>query len=529
MASSSSKLVAVMVLLLLALPLALPAADAAQYAQPQDISVSPSISQVTIKAGESVPIWLDVHNKLVSDDNDPRTLMVYFNVKNLDGFTVRFPDDINYVKVDGGSIDRCKVIVTADDFARSRQTTLSFDVVINDPDRGSPIHSTADDIVRISIESVYDSERFYGKFFGLIDNNLPSILGSSYFSAVVTAMMVYVLAYVISQHGVMYIGSRLRRIDSFNRLIPPKDVSFEANKIAMALMLLAGTTLCLLIAGVEDRWIWLMDMIMLEAGILIIGYTFWQIYAPLLGRILGWFDDDIEDGRDSALYPLLLVLGKIVVVSLTLLLALIAVGVDATLASLVSTAAGLALSFGAQSTLSQFFGGLNILVNRPFAPGDVVRLSDGGPDLKVIKIGIMDSTFREWNSDDIYRIPNNTVATATIINRTHDRKTYIMQLFLEMPYVSDFETVKKCVDRGLARTEHVIMGDENLKPMIIVDGFSEDGIILKVTMHLDTFDGFDNIMAASRLAMVEELQAEGIEIVRFHRIDIVEKDSPKKE
>ena len=77
---------------------------------------------------------------------------------------------------------------------------------------------------------------------------------------------------------------------------------------------------------------------------------------------------------------------------------------------------GLALSFGAQDALSNIFGGMSILADRPFKVGDFINL-DTGERGEVTHIGLRST--RLLTRDDVeISVPNSVMGNAKVINET---------------------------------------------------------------------------------------------------------------
>lgn len=174
-----------------------------QFAQSDDISVSPSRSDIALKAGESTMVYLDIHNLLPKgSSDDPNTLVVYIYYDGSDtDIKVTFPQG-NRVEIEGEELSHCEINVEVWRYARSTEHEVSFDIYINDPDRGFPIKADASDTVRISVHSDLSSENYFNKIMGLWENNLPAPFNEPWFTALFS-FMIWILIAIIVAYGVL--------------------------------------------------------------------------------------------------------------------------------------------------------------------------------------------------------------------------------------------------------------------------------------------------------------------------------------
>ena len=76
---------------------------------------------------------------------------------------------------------------------------------------------------------------------------------------------------------------------------------------------------------------------------------------------------------------------------------------------------GLAVALAAKETLANLFGGISILVDRPFRPGDWITFGDA--DGVVEEIGLRSTRIRTF-AKTLVSVPNSTLANATVENHS---------------------------------------------------------------------------------------------------------------
>ena len=86
---------------------------------------------------------------------------------------------------------------------------------------------------------------------------------------------------------------------------------------------------------------------------------------------------------------------------------------------------GIAIGFAAKDLLANFFGGLTIYLDRPFAVGEWVRSPDRSIEGTVEKIGWRLTTIRTFDKRPLY-VPNSTFTTIAVENpsRMKNRRIY---------------------------------------------------------------------------------------------------------
>ncbi len=104
---------------------------------------------------------------------------------------------------------------------------------------------------------------------------------------------------------------------------------------------------------------------------------------------------------------------------------------------------GLAIAFAAQKILEQFLSALVLYLDRPFIPGDYIRIS-GGELGRVESIGLRSTKIRALAKSTVRVIPNSTLVNQEIENVTRAKKVMCL-LYL------DFERPLEEQDGALVR------------------------------------------------------------------------------
>ena len=103
--------------------------------------------------------------------------------------------------------------------------------------------------------------------------------------------------------------------------------------------------------------------------------------------------------------------------------------------------AGLALALAARETLANFFGGISILMDRPFKTGDFILLESGERGM-VVNVGIRST--RLLTRDDIQiAIPNSIITNTKVVNESAPRPRFRVRIKVGVAYGSDIDQVEK--------------------------------------------------------------------------------------
>ncbi len=191
------------------------------------------------------------------------------------------------------------------------------------------------------------------------------------------------------------------------------DLALDAVKgplrvLVFVLLLSAGLNVLELPAWVET---WLLRAFMLLSGgaLALMGWRAIDLF----------FDSQIQRAKPEErelreqLYPLLRKSVKTALVILAVLLVTHNMGLDITSLIASLSIGGLALGLAAQDTLSNLFGAVAVLLDKPFRVGDVVRMGD--VEGVVERIGLRSTSVRSPDGHLVH-VPNKTVGNATVIN-----------------------------------------------------------------------------------------------------------------
>ena len=175
--------------------------------------------------------------------------------------------------------------------------------------------------------------------------------------------------------------------------------------------------------------------------------------------------------------------------------------------------AGLTLGLALQGSLSNFAGGVLILLLKPFVVGDYIIEESGKKEGTVQEISIFYTTLLTADNH-IVTIPNGTLANNSITNLT---KSGIRRLSIKVgiSYDSDIRVAKKVLQQVAEQSTHRLQSEE---PVVLVNDLADSSVNLIVRVWTDPEEYWPE-----RWELTEQiklaLDAAGIEIA-FPQLDV---------
>lgn len=181
---------------------------------------------------------------------------------------------------------------------------------------------------------------------------------------------------------------------------------------------------------------------------------------------------------DNQVVPLVQKFIKVFIVVLGLFLILENLGVDTKALLTGLGIGGLAIALAAQSTLSNLFGSLAVVTDKPFKTGDIIKFINFGVVYEgvVKEVGLRSTKILTFDTTEI--IVPNSYLTNIVIENISKRKAVKKQIILCFPYNTDskqLEIAKKIIDNILLNEEGIL--DDYYTGVV---NFSPAGIEMKV-------------------------------------------------
>lgn len=196
-----------------------------------------------------------------------------------------------------------------------------------------------------------------------------------------------------------------------------------------------------------------------------------------------------------------------VVLILTILLALNALGFPLANLALVAGALGVGIGFGLQNIVNNFISGLILLFERPIKVGDLLVVDGQWGTVKEIRVR---STIFQTADRAMLIIPNSELLSSKIVNWTHhgwglNRLT----LKVGVAYGSDVRLVTEIIDR-VCRANPRVVADP--PPQIFFEAFGDSSLSFNIWVFLGN--------PANRVPTTHELNSAILAALTEHGIEI---------
>ncbi len=193
------------------------------------------------------------------------------------------------------------------------------------------------------------------------------------------------------------------------------------------------------------------------------------------------------------------------------------VGVETSSLIAMLGAAGLALGLALQGSLSNFAGGILILIFKPFKVGDFISVQ--GSEGTVKQITVFNTKLVTFGNQEVI-IPNGNLSNDKITNYSSEgvRRE---NLVIGISYSSSIQKAKDLI-LELCAAEENIMTEEGKEAMVVVTELADSSVNLSVR-YWTTSETF----WPTKFKMIENIKAafdrEGIEIPFPHRVMVTQK------
>lgn len=217
--------------------------------------------------------------------------------------------------------------------------------------------------------------------------------------------------------------------------------------------------------------------VLIAIVILIVGRIIIKIIVKLLDKILSKSNVELSVVR----FLKSLIKALFYVVLIVVIFAQLGIPTASFVAVLGS--AGIAIGLALQGSLSNFAGGVLILILKPFKVGDYISDGNTGREGTVYKIDLFYTTIITIDNKKV-TIPNGTLANSDITNATA-YETRRLDMNIRVSYSSDINQVKDILSSILDSVSEIMKDQER---MVIVKEFGASEITMEVRVWLRTED-----------------------------------------
>ena len=168
---------------------------------------------------------------------------------------------------------------------------------------------------------------------------------------------------------------------------------------------------------------------------------------------------------------------------------------------------GLAIAMALNSSLSNIFAGIQLILDRSINVGDKVKLESGDLGI-VLDIGLRSTRLQTYDNE-VISLPNSQLANAQVKNFTKPDATIRVTVNFGVAYGSDIAKVKRVVRDAIKQLDDIMLEPE---PQVLFLNMNDFSLDMSARVWVDDYGK----QFARRLAMTElvynTLNESGIEI-----------------
>ncbi|MFQ5884991.1 MAG: mechanosensitive ion channel family protein [Thermoplasmata archaeon] len=347
-----------------------------------------------------------------------------------------------------------------------------------------------------------------GKLFILFwpyDNPLPAPLDNKW-GAFLVSFLIWVLVaglvVLITKLFARAVAHTETRLD---------DMIVEIMKGPIFIMIvISGLAICLDIIGLPSDMAGLLDTVFGLVMVILFTWIAYKLFKDILiyyGRILS---AKTQTDLDDRLIPVISKVGGVIIIILGMIFIMQSLGFDITLFLAGMGVMGLIIAFAAQDTLSNFFSGIFLMLDRPFEAGDLIKLNSGEV-CRVAWVGLRSTKLYHTATHQMIVQPNNMLAEQRVVNVTMPDARGRSSITIGVAYGTDMDHVKKVLLDAVKSHPNILKGDKQ-DPVFRVTEFADSSINLKVIFWLDKVENKWRVESELKELIDKHFKEENIEI-----------------
>jgi len=199
-----------------------------------------------------------------------------------------------------------------------------------------------------------------------------------------------------------------------------------------------------------------------------------------------------------------------VLLSIGLLAALSAAGVNYESVALLAGAFGIGIGFGLQTIVNNFVSGLILIFERPIQVGDVIEFTGPGGNqmAQVSRIGIRSSVVRKFDGAEVI-LPNSTLVSNAVTNWTKTDKRRRIELLIHVALDTSPKEVLDILHKVAAANPGIL---KDPAPLALFREFGTHSLDFSLWAWTADFDIGLSLKSEMAVVLHESLKEAGIEI-----------------
>ena len=440
---------------------------------------------------------------LYNNDTVPYVITPTSDPSSNGEFSVDF--DQSYLTMYPGESE--SIIMTVTTVREMSSSTLVFQVhfditQMNELGNSFSINST----VQLKVVPVFGAGAGDNKILGTWENNLPWPLDGNAGAFVVSVGIWALIALFV----ILVADPLLHRFTSKTATELDDMVLKIIRGPVLLLMVLFGAVNSLEILNLSRSLIADLELAYNVAFILVMAWLSYKIYAGVIVHYGHKLAAKTDSEVDDVLLPILEKLGMIVIpiVALAVILGLFGYNLTVILAGMGFM--GIVIGYAAQATLANFFAGMQMMFDRPFRIGDLLRL-DNGDICEVRHIGMRATELYNTFTNEMVIVPNNDIANKKIVNMVQPDRRLKIAVAVGVSYGSDVDTVMRLMKEA-AQSLPEVMDDPDHQTVVRFSDFADSSLNFTAFIWVKDLDLQFKVASDYRAELLRRFDNNGIEI-----------------
>ncbi|MGA1865927.1 MAG: mechanosensitive ion channel family protein [Thermoplasmatota archaeon] len=273
--------------------------------------------------------------------------------------------------------------------------------------------------------------------------------------------------------------------------------------------LLYGLIISISQFDLDHRLLDILDKAYRAVTIILVAYIAVKVFRKVIMAYLKVFSKKTETQADDVLVPILGKVATVVIWIVAIVLFLKVFGIDITVFIAGMGIAGLVIALAAQDTMSNFFAGLMILIDRPFKEGDWIEME--GSTYQVKHIGMRSTRLFHTVSNQVVTIPNNRISDHMFSNLSEPDYLGRKTVEVGVSYKHDPRKVGALL-LEIANSHSDTLVDNDHQSFYRFNSFGDSSLNFAVTFWVRDFNDQWRVASEIRERIYDRFEKEGIEI-----------------
>ncbi|MGL5438858.1 MAG: mechanosensitive ion channel family protein [Filifactoraceae bacterium] len=329
----------------------------------------------------------------------------------------------------------------------------------------------------------------------------------SYFSEVLIFITSFILFYLVGRCIIFLLIKMIEKFVYKHEFLKESNFTFYLDGLLRKMLILTGLFIAIIL--VEDN-IGFRNIVysVYRIGIIILTASGMVSAMDTMFISIGRVRKDRSEAVNETVMTFLSKIAKILVVIFSILIVLSELGIDVNGIVAGLGLGGVTFALAAKDTATNMFGGINIIIDKPFVVGDWIQTST----VEGIVEGITFRSTRIRNFfDSVMIVPNSTLSNDSITNwsKMNKRKD-------SFTFGIDYKTDKSKLENVIKRVREYLIAHENiLDDTVIVrlNGFKESSIEVYVVYFINilSIEDIKRVREEASFIVIDVLHDEGVE------------------